>query len=104
MVIKAELLFSWRHLCVLYFWTPVLTLRAPHLAGLHESQQSNEVFNDAEVLGPRGAAGVDRHSHQHLLNVTHQELVVVQGNAAENNKKNNETSTSRKEEQESFLS
>lgn len=31
---------------------PALTLCATHLAGLHETQQGNEVFNDAEVLGP----------------------------------------------------
>lgn len=60
-----------------------LTLCAPHLAGLHETQQGDEVLDDAEVLGARGAAGVDGHSHQQLLDVTHQELVVVQGNAAE---------------------
>ncbi len=38
--------------CVLNFRNPVLTLRATHLAGLHETQQGNEVFDDAKVLGP----------------------------------------------------
>lgn len=68
--------------CGLNFRNPVLTLRAAHLAGLHETQQGNEVFDDAEVLGPRRAAGVDSHGYQHLLDVTHQELVVIQGNTA----------------------
>lgn len=66
--------------CVLNFRSPVLTLCAPHFAGLHETQQRNEVFDDAEVLGPRRAAGVDSYSYQHLLDITHQELVVIQGN------------------------
>lgn len=34
-----------------------------HLASLHETQQGDEVLNDTEVLGTRGATGVDRHSH-----------------------------------------
>lgn len=39
--------------CVLNFRkSRRLTLCATHLAGLHEAQQGNEVFDDAEVLGP----------------------------------------------------
>lgn len=68
---------------VLSFRNAVLTLCTTHLAGLHETQQGNEVFDDAEVLGSWRATGVDRHSHQQLLDVTHQELVVIQGNTAE---------------------
>lgn len=60
-----------------------LTLCATHPTGLHEAQQGNEVFDDAEVLGPRRAAGVDSHSYQQLLDVTHQKFVVVQGNSAD---------------------
>lgn len=53
------------------------TLRAAHLAGLHEAQQSDEVLDDAEILGPRRAAGVDGHRHKQLLDVTHQQFVVI---------------------------
>lgn len=81
----------WQHWWILHvYWfleNPALTLCATHLAGLHETQQGNEVFNDAEVLGPWRAAGVDGHGYQQLLDVTHQELVVIQGNTAEDKEK-----------------
>ena len=65
----------------------ILTLRTPHLARLHKAEQSDKIFDDAEVLGPRGAAGVDGDGNQQLLDVTHQELVVVQGDSADGTNK-----------------
>lgn len=67
-----------------------LTLCARRFAGLHETQKGDEVLDDAEVLGTRGAAGVDGHGHQELLDVTHQEPVVIWRDAAEQERRKSE--------------
>lgn len=59
------------------------TLCSPNFAGLHVAQQGDQVFNDAEVLRARGAAGVDGDGHQQLLNVTHHQFVFIRRNPTE---------------------